>query len=802
MNGKVWISTGASRLEKAWKNQQVSWEKLAKKLETPVRTKETYAEYMAMKKDEQDKIKDVGGFVGGTITGGRRVKNSCTARSVITLDVDFADEGFWIDFLMQYECEAVLYSTHKHGLGRCRYRLLIPCSRDVMPDEYEAVARKVAGDLGIELFDSTTFQPERLMYWPSCSKDGLYVYERSMRNEWLDVDHVLETYADWRDVTQWPVSEKAKKRVLDTVSKQEDPAEKGGVVGVFCRVHSVSSAIDKYLSHVYEQTDTADRYTYREGSTFGGLAVYDDKWAYSHHSTDPVSGRMCNAFDLVRIHLFGDSDDRVEEGTPNVKKPSYDKMIELATKDDKVKVNIVQDKVEKRVAKVERQEGRSEEDWQQGLEVDKKGNTLNTISNVVLILSNDERLKGVLGYDDLRKVPIVLRDLPWRKVGKFSREMVDTDDAEIRQFLEMYYGVTSKDKIKDALDIVVKQNLFHPVKEYLGGCKWDGVERLDTMLIKWLGAEDNAYVREVTRKTFVAAVARVYEPGIKFDHVLVLTGPQGIGKSRLIARLGGEWYSDTFGNLQNKDAMEQIQGVWIMELGELAGLRRQEVDTIKLFISKEVDRFRVAYGRRVDTFPRQCIFIGTTNNEEFLQDVTGNRRFWPVSVLGVGSEKEGVKDMKQSEIDQIWAEACVRYVMGEDLYLTGEIVGMAVKEQEKHSETHDLTNKLADYLDTKVPSQWINMTIYDRRDFLTSTDELKAEGLYMRDYITIPEIWTELVGGSLKDMTRPNTKYLRDIMNKMPGWKSYLINRKPYGTQRGWVREDSSFLVEIKNAAS
>jgi putative DNA primase/helicase len=784
MKSKIWISTGKSRQDTSWKNQEATWSKLVERLRKPVVTKETYSEYLAASKDKQADIKDVGGFVGGVVSGGRRLKNSVSSRQLITLDIDYATESFWTDFCLEFQCEAILYTTHKHSPSTPRYRLLIPLASEVHSDEYEAIARKVAGRLNIELFDPTTFQPERLMFWPSVSADGVYELKHQEGN-WLDGLEILNEYDDWKDVSKWPISVKVNKRILDAVAKQEDPLGKPAHVGVFCRCYGIEEAIAKYLSHVYEEV-SEERYTYTEGSTSGGLVVYDNKFAYSHHSTDPVSGRLCDAFDLVRIHMYGDSDDRVDEKTPLAKKPSYGKMIDLMVEDPVVKTALISEKLE--VKKQKTQVG-VDSDWLARLEMDaKKKEILNTIQNCVIVLENDELLRGSLAYDDLRKIPVLKKDLPWRKVEKYTRSLTDADDAEFRNYLEIMYGLTSREKIKDALEIAIHKNVFHPVKDYLRELRWDGVKRVDKLLIDHLGAEDTEYVREVTRKTLVAAVARVYEPGVKFDTMLVLVGPQGVGKSRLVMALGREWFSDTFGNLQNKDAMEQIQGVWIMEIGELAGLKKQEVDAVKLFVSKQEDRFRVAYGRRVETFARQCIFIGTTNNDEFLQDQTGNRRFWPVRC----GEKGRVERLTKEIVGQVWAEACEIYANGEDLHLEERVEKVAREVQEQYTERSDMAGLLEDYLETPLPTSWMNMNKYQRREYLSSKEEIEINGVMLRTYVTVPEIWEEMIGGQIKDMNKFSVKSIRDFMNKRKGWKKELINRKPYGTQRGWTRESDA----------
>ena len=223
------------------------------------------------------------------------------------------------------------------------------------------------------------------------------------------------------------------------------------------------------------------------------------------------------------------------------------------------------------------------------------------------------------------------------------------------------------------------------MREYLDGCVWDGVPRVETLLVDYLGAEDTPYTRAVTRKALTAAAARIYDPGCKFDYMLTLRGRQGIGKSALIARLGGRWFSDSFTTLQGKDAYEQVLGVWIMEVGELAGMRRAEAETIKLYISKQVDRFRPAYGRRTQEFPRQCIFIGTTNEAQFLRDRTGNRRFWIVDTPNE-PRRSLWDELTPETVRRVWAEAAELYHAGETLYLPPELESVARRVQESFEE--------------------------------------------------------------------------------------------------------------------
>lgn len=788
---KFWISVGQSRLDKSWKNLELTWPALVERFKKPIRSKETHAEYCKLPKDQQVAIKDVGGFVGGVINGGRRLKNSVTARYLITLDIDGAPQGFMDDVMMSYPLISwAIYSTHKHSPDNPHFRLIIPLAEEVLPDEYEAIARRVAGNIGINFFDPTTFQPERLMYWPSASVDGEYVF-REQEGVLLNGKEVLAEYADWKDISQWPVSDKHERLMRRTMDKQEDPREKGGIIGVWCRQYGVREAIETYLTDVYEETEYDDRWSYRLGSGHAGMVVYDDLFSFSHHSTDPTQNRLCNSFDLVRIHLFGDTDEGVAEGTATGKLPSYIRMSELMTKDPKVKVSILQerqDKVKERDGEVELLEGAESEmaSWMKKLDMDRKGNVLNSINNMVIVLMHDKALKEVICWNELSKAVEVRGDLPWRRFNKLYIGWTDADDSQLRNYLEVMYGLTNRLMLEDALKIITTENKFHPVKEYLESLEWDRHERIEGLLVRYLGADDSLYVKEVTRKTLVAAVARIYEPGCKFDTVLTLVGRQGLGKSRWIKALGREWYSDTFGNLQNKDGMENLHGVWIMEIGEMAGLKKHEIDAVKLFITKQVDRFRVAFGRRVESYPRQCIFIASTNNVTALQDVTGNRRWWPID-CGLRDFVD-VSYMDSKEVDQIWAEACYLYTMGEDLFLTREVEDMAEKVQAEHTEFDERRGAILPYLETLVPENWKDMNVYERVEYLGDEQVQKEQGIVQRDFISIPEIWTELFRGKIGDMTNYNSKFIRDYMNGLPGWKPKQVNRKPWGTQRGWIR--------------
>ena len=604
-DGPVTIAVGESRRSTQWKNKEVLWSQLVERLSIPTKTPETVDEYRGFAKSKRDEIKDVGGFVGGSLKGGRRKAEAIMQRRLLTLDLDDVPRNAdpWDTVVLVLGCAAVLYSTHSHRPEAPRLRLVMPLSRPVSPEEYSAIARKVAQDIGIDMCDDTTYEPHRLMYWPSASINAEYRYEVE-DGPWLNADEQLARYVDWHDPSEWPISSRRAEALHRLASHQESPLEKNGIVGAFCRVYDIHDAIEHFLPDTYEKYDD-NRYTYKGGSTSGGLVLYDNGvFAYSHHGTDPASGKLCNAFDLVRIHLYGNLDDDASPGTPSHKMPSFMKL-----QDEAMQIPEVREELAK--ANFERLKDRFDDpdedyDWVGQLTCNKNGKFDNTINNVQLIMEHDAGLRGKYFYDTFKERMTVCGDLPWCKLAdRMTTTWTDTDDAGLRNFLEIKYEIVNTMKIGDAVLLAMQSCMRHPVREYLLNLKWDGVARADTIFIDYLGAEDTEYTRTVTRKALIGAVARIMQPGCKHDHILVLVGPQGCRKSTTLAKLGKSWFSDSFYTVQGKEAYEQIQGFWLIEMGEMAATRKAELESIKQFVSKQSDSYRAAYAKRTQEHPRQ-----------------------------------------------------------------------------------------------------------------------------------------------------------------------------------------------------
>lgn len=782
-DGELAIAVGRSRKETKWKNKDITWSELVQKLSETTRTAETHNEYLSSPKSRRDEIKDVGAFVGGYLSQGVRKADSVVNRQVITLDIDHAKEDSCIfdSFEMLYGCAAVMYSTHTHSPKTPKLRLVVPVNRPVYSDEYEAISRRIAGDLGINDFDDTTFQPSRLMYWPSTSKDAEYLFEK-IDAPWLNADEVLNTYFDWKDSSAWPLSDRVDKIIARGIKKQGDPLEKPGLIGAFCRCYDIHEAIEKFLKDDYEDCAIEGRYTYKHGSTAAGLVTYEDKYAYSHHGTDPSSGKLCNSFDLVRIHLYGLKDEDAQANTPSNRLPSYKAMVEFCSKDKAVRQLLGKEKIE--AAKLDFEEViEADTSWMVKLEYNSKGKLEKSLRNLIIILENDPMLKGIV-FNELSSGMEIKSKVPWKHKSKYWR---DADDSQLVSYIDQTYGSFSARTYDIAVTKVTDDRSYHPVKEFLADLPdWDEQERLETLLIDYLGAEDNEYVRTITRKVLVGAIARIYRPGVKFDWMLVLSGGQGIGKSTLVKKLAGEWFNDSLrlSDTKDKTAAEKLQGYWILEIGELAGMRKTEESTLKNFLSSQNDIYRASFGKRVTPHPRQCIFIGTTNESEYLRDATGERRFWPVKVRETNKKPW---DITENEVHQLWAEALQLYKKGEKLELPKKVKGLASKAQSEAAEIDARQGVVDTFLEISLPDDWFNKSLSDRLYWLDLEIENNAEGSNKRTEVCVPEVWCEAFRRSFPDIKRKDSVDISRMLRRA-GWEPNGKSRrfKDYGKQKLW----------------
>lgn len=788
---KLSYAYASSRFAKTWTNSTITWKELTHKLAATYRTSETVAQFKTLSKARQDEIKDIGGFVGGHLKNGRRKKGACLNRSLITLDADYANSSLWDEIAMIHEWTACVYSTHKHTPEHPRLRLLFPLARTVSEDEYPAVARKIAEMLGIDYFDDTTYEPTRLMYWPSTPADGEYFFD-CFDGALIDPDRILATYSDWRDSSTWPVSSRQTKALQARAAKQADPTGKPGIVGAFCRTYPIEDAIETFLKNVYVPSTIEGRYDYVPGESTAGVVTYDGLYSYSHHATDPASSQLVNAFDLVRIHRFHDLDETAGENLPSNRLPSYKAMCELAAQDHKVRETLAKERLQEAKTEFDIIDDNTMLDWLSQLEVKKNGSFTDSLPNFVKITENDPNLASI-AFNLHRDGIDVNGKLPWMQL---KPGWTDVDFSQLKAYIERVYKIYSPAKVKDAVQIAAAARAYHPVRDFLESLPvWDGVPRVDSLLIDFLNASDTVYTRAVTCKTLTAAVARIYQPGIKFDSMLILNGPQGIGKSTLFARLGGDWFTDalTLTDMRDKTAAEKLQGFWICEIAELAGMRKAEIETVKSFISRQDDKYRAAYGVNVESHLRQSIIVGSTNADQgFLRDITGNRRFWPVKVYTGAKYKPW--NIDTDFIKQLWAEAKYYYRQKEPLYLSGEADAQALEAQSEAMETDEREGLVREYLDRPLPKGWYELSLDQRRIFLNNGSLSEFDGGAStvadrrRTAVSNIEIWAECFEKDPASIRPMDAYAISAILAKIEGWHKTgkRMRIKPYNMQRVW----------------
>lgn len=442
-----------------------------------------------------------------------------------------------------------------------------------------------------------------------------------------------------------------------------------------------------------------------------------------------------------------------------------------------------------------------------------------TLPNVELILTNDVRTRGLMRFNEFT-CEVVYRGTP----GKLKRskrrakptkqldgpiwslrDPVNGDmwsgekDNYLRAILETPksqggWGLkVSKENVKDAVDLVARRHAFHPVREYLSNLTWDGKPRVDSLFIRYLGAEDTAYSRGVSRVTLLGAVTRAFEPGHKFDFVAILEGDQGKRKSTFIETLAKSWFSELNGNFHDrKEMVERMQGSWIVELPELQGFTKSEVQDIKAFISAREDKVRLAYAPRAQVYQRQSIMMGSTNEERYLRDTTGGRRFWPVLCMVNSIDIDSLA----KEVDQVWAEAVALYREMRNtkpygnlpLYLSDEEASAEAKKMQEERRVETVGDTVAGLI-----SAWLDKPLSAGFD-----DDEDAPKKYRQEVCGI-EIWVECLGHDRRNYDSRAQQMLSQamaIITKSGAWFSAgLKNTEKYGRQRSYWRSGHTGLL-------
>lgn len=766
------------------KNVKETVKKFIGRFRDPMVTPETYREYKAASDKRQRFLKGLNGwFMRGPVELGKRNRNSIMPSQIITLDIDYATPEF-VEYLKAGKClpgyHMIAHSTRSHTPENPRLRIIIFLAGSVGRERYQAASRIVAqmADPEMQWVDKVSFRPAQMMYMPTVSKDmekHYIFYEQS--GETLDHEEVISQWevlnGSAEDIGNLPRTA-GEDHLREAQESAEDPLDKKGPVGDFCRAYSISELVlgkekePAILGDVYEVVEWdgnggISRMTYLGGTTSNGAVVYEDKWVYSHHGSDPAQEQLVNAYDLVRIHKFGKEDKEVDKDTPLKDLPSTKKMqeflrgdaffrqqqaesrydLESMLEDDDVEYEIDDD------AQLDEQENEDAEledligvpidailgnraarrahrrrlaekppkRWiAKELELTDDGIIKTTLHNIATIIMNDPRFWRKIAYNEFNYQIVITDDIKSKtklipeylcKDKENGDRWQEINDIIIRALIEAPtsgpnggagYGIkVGKELVHDAVRLAARVNSFHPIREYLIDVDKSATEKpgcIETVLIDYFGAEDNAYTREASRLMMIASVARVLEPGCKFDFAIILEGPQGIGKSTGIKRLYGQsYFGEIDGDLKERKYMaEQMAGNWVLELPELSSMHKAEANDAKAFMTRQYDDVRLSYDRNVSELPRQCVIWGTTNDESYLRDKTGGRRYWPILCSGAYIDTIGI--MKNR--DSIWQDAYRAYLemrsktpmeMDLPLFLKGEAEAIGSKLQERARKT-------------------------------------------------------------------------------------------------------------------
>jgi hypothetical protein len=849
----------------------------------PIRTGETRAEYDALDDQSQLRKKAENGWrFRAPVDGDTRNRRSVMPATMLSYDFDYATVEFAESALSGELLSGIphlVHTTRRHLPDAPRIRIYIFLTELLNAETYPAASRIVCQKLIdplMENVDPVSFRPAQMMFMPTVSKDGEYRVHIDLDGDFLDWQSYLGAFeaevGDWRDLRNLPtVADEGELR--QTQDKAEDPTTKDGPVGTFCRTFDVVEAIDEFLSDKYEEVDEQTgkpRYTYLGGTTRNGAEVQDEGlFIYSHHGSDPCSDMLVNAWDLVRIHKFGDLDNKIDMDTPMGKRPSWKAMMEFVVQNDHYKQQLVKDTYDfaeelddefddafdgtpeteegrlspTELADIEDLVGAPDEDHhvapkylpgEDGLPVLTASSSVNpqraekgwlaehcefnpttgmienNLPNVTVVVKSDARLFGVVQFNEFKHERVMRRDFhtktqtfgsvyidnkhdgdPWEDLHEdMIRGMLETPNGKGKKG----YGMKVSDRdLRAAIGVVAQTWSFHPVRQRLLTFKWDGVPRVEELFIKYLGAEDNAYHRQIARLWMIAAVTRVFEAGHKFDFVPILEGLQGKGKSTFIEVLALDWFGTMQANFNDtQKLMEELKNVWLAELPELGNMSRSSVEDAKAFIGGTQTVVRMAYGRNPITFKRQQVFMGSTNKSEYLADTTGNRRFWPVHCDVDEIDLIGLR----RNVEQMWAEAvymyrCMRRDQPEGtlpLFLqdpNAKREALARQESRRQqTEADHYAGMIHEYVDTA---------------FRDGDDFDDAPWAY-HNYICAVEIWQRALGENSK-LARGSLLEIQRAM-EIIGWRWVADKRrtfKGYGKQKYWERS-SGEINRMKGA--
>lgn len=779
------IITAPKRTSRHWQPGTITWDQILAWCKTPARMKESGGYVLGRLRETTVVHKDAYGQPEPPCHGYHRKKTAVIDRCALTLDVDFPKPGFAEKVELVLPHKALLHTTYSSTAEEPRYRLIIPLDRKVAPDEYHIASAAIMQRLGENNFDPGSTQHERFMFKPAAKALADFSFVE-IDGPVAEADSLLVDFQPDLSALPMPKPSRAKR----------DPFSIEGTIGAFNRSYQDFG----YLIEQYElpyQEAGVDRWQLvgAAGAAGMGPIAGAEGLVYSHHSADPAFDVTCSAFDLARLHLYGDLDEDLPSNTPVNKLPSQQAMLERATEDVNVVKELVGGDFSAEMAvlaeDIEEEQGLTPRDWRLDFRLEPRtGQPKDDIVNWDLIAAHDRAFK-VLYYNELSMAIEISEDLPWRKLTKGRETFTAGDRSSLALYIERTYKIRpARGYLDDLINDRALNRRRNPVKEYLEALRWDGKPRVETCLP---GVTPTDFTRLVARKVMTAAVARMLDPGCKWDHMLVIYGPEGMGKSHWIDKmtLG---FSSSLGRLNDKDTLITMQRSWIMTSDEGHTLKKADFDAQKEFITRTHDTFRMPYERESQVHPRHCVIWGTTNDDVFLRRQEGNRRFLIVR----SDQKVDFDQLTDHYIGQVWAEAVHYYNAGEQLWLDTDDNEMAKAEREQFTEEDALTGIVEQYLGTLVPETWDEMSPESRQLWLqNASDDLVAVGTEPITRICSLQIWVEAMGRRRGDHRRVDLLEISTVLKAMPGWRLEPgTHRIPgYGPQKVFVKLDGADLL-------
>ena len=717
--------------------------------------------------------KECGNYLMGTLRGGRRTKNTIVSRSAVQLDADRATEETW-DAISDLGVLGLVHTTFSSAPDELRLRVVLPLDREVTPDEYVHIVAVLIDRLGKDAFDPGSLQPERYMFRPAVADEhrDWYRYEVLDGPE-ISADDLLADFTE--DLSTLPAPRPSKNK--------RDPREIDGTIGAFNRAYSIAEAVEQF-GIPYEPAGEG-RWHLVGARAGAGIHEVTPDLVYSHHAGDPAYGQTLSAFDLVRVHLYGILDEDAKPGTPINKLPSTTAALERLANDPKVVSEIVGDDFAT-IPDADPDDPTAPAPtraWIMDLVRNpRSGEVRDVVGNWDLISENDPVFRGLF-WDELDLSVKTDRDLPWRSIER-GEIFTATDRAALALHIERSYGIRpGRMLLDDLVNVVANRRPVNPVREYLEGLEWDGVPRLEESLP---GVRPTEYTRLVARKCLTAAVARIFEPGIKWDYSLIIYGTEGRGKTFWVDRMARGWNA-ALGDIHSKDTLLTLQRSWIVTSDEGFSMKKSDADSLKEFLTRTTDVFRLPYEREVMAYPRHCVIWGTTNDPTFLRRQEGNRRYLIVH----SEDRVDFGALTDDYVDQVWAEAVSLYRAGEELFLDEEGSAIAAAAREAYIEEDSLTGIIQEWLDQPVPENWDEMGAEERALWrMESADGIGPKGTRKITQTCSTQIWVECLGRPIGDRRRADLLDIASSLRSLPGWRPVPgRTRVPiYGPQQVYER--------------